>query len=115
MTIVLELSERPQAHYANSLENQYEYGKMASHANGGDAFGKRFWVRIGSTSRQNYNDAVRWYVRINKNWTRTDRMQYDAIEWPVRIRNELIGMLNDEIQTNKNWHELTRYSAMQYE
>lgn len=32
----------------------------------------------------------------------TREQEVSVIEWPVRIRNELIGMLNDEIQTNKN-------------
>ena len=48
--------------------------------------------------------------RIATYWVAADR------RWiPVRMYNESIRMYNDEIQTNRNWNELIRRSAMQYD
>ena len=43
-------------------------------------------------------------------WIAADRRRI-----PVRMFNESIRMYNDEIRTNRNWHELIRRSAMQYD
>ena len=43
-------------------------------------------------------------------WVAADRRRI-----PVQMFNESIRMYNDEIRTNRNWHELIRRSAMQYD
>ena len=48
--------------------------------------------------------------RIATYWVTADRRRI-----PVRVHNESIRMYNDEIRTNRNWHELIRRSAMQYD
>ena len=48
--------------------------------------------------------------RIATYWVAADRRRI-----PVRTYNESIRMYNDEIRTNRNWHELIRRSAMQYD
>ena len=48
--------------------------------------------------------------RIAMYWVAADRRRI-----PVRMYNESIRMYNDEIRTNRNWHELIRRSAIQYE
>ena len=48
--------------------------------------------------------------RIATYWVAADRRRI-----PVRMYNESIRMYNDEIRTNRNWHELIRRSAMQYD
>ena len=48
--------------------------------------------------------------RIAAYWVVADKRRI-----PVRMYNESIRMYNDEIRTNRNWHELIRRSAMQYD
>ena len=48
--------------------------------------------------------------RIATYWVAADRRRI-----PVRMYNESIRMYNDEIWTNRNWHELIRRLAMQYD
>ena len=48
--------------------------------------------------------------RIATHWVAQDRRRM-----PVRMYNESIRMYNDETRTNRNWHELIRRSAMQYD
>ena len=56
-----------------------------------------------------YDNAIVVH-RIATYWVAVDRRRI-----PVRMYNESIRMYNDEIQTNRNWHELIRRSAMQYD
>ena len=48
--------------------------------------------------------------RIATYWVAADRRRI-----PVRMYNESMRMYSDEIRTNRNWHELIRRSAMQYD
>ena len=48
--------------------------------------------------------------RIAAYWVAADRRRI-----PVRMYNESVRMCNDEIRTNRNWHELIRRSTMQYD
>ena len=48
--------------------------------------------------------------RIATYWVAADRRRI-----PVQMYKESIRMYNDEIRTNRNWHELIRRSAMQYD
>ena len=43
------------------------------------------------------------------------RVAADRLRIPVRMYNEWIQMYNDEIRTNRNWHELILRSVMQYD
>ena len=56
-----------------------------------------------------YDNAIVVH-RIATYWVAADRRRI-----PVRMYNESIRMYNDEIRTNRNWHELIRRSAMQYD
>ena len=56
-----------------------------------------------------YDNAIVVH-RIATYWVAADRRRM-----PMQMYNELIRMYNDEIQTNRNWHELIRRSAMQYD
>ena len=60
------------------------------------------------TSAIQYDNAIDAH-RITMYWVAADRRQT-----PVWMYNESIRMYNDEIRTNRNWHELIRRSAMQY-
>ena len=56
-----------------------------------------------------YDNAIVAH-RITTYWVAADRRRI-----PVRMYNESIRMFNDVIRTNRNWHELIRRSAMQYD
>ena len=56
-----------------------------------------------------YDNAIVAH-RIATYWVAANRRRI-----PVRMYNESIRMYNDEIRTNRNWHELIRRSAMQYD
>ena len=56
-----------------------------------------------------YNNSIVAH-RIATYWVAADRRRI-----PVRTYNESIRMYNDEIRTNRNWHELIRRSVMQYD
>ena len=56
-----------------------------------------------------YDNAIVAH-RIATYWVAADRGRI-----PVWMYNELIRMYNDEIRTNRNWPELIRCSAMQYD
>ena len=61
------------------------------------------------TSAIQYDNAIVAH-RIATYWVAADRRRI-----PVRMYNESIRMYNDEIRTIRNWHELIRRSAMQYD
>ena len=56
-----------------------------------------------------YDNAIVAH-RIATYWVAADRWQT-----PVRMYNESIRMYEDEMRTNRNWHELIRPSTMQYD
>ena len=56
-----------------------------------------------------YDNAIVAH-HLAKHWVAADRRRI-----PVRMYNDEIRMYNDEIRSNRNWHELIRRSAMQYD
>ena len=55
-------------------------------------------------------DNVIFAHRIGMHWVAADTRRIS-----VQMYNESIRMYSDEIRTNRNWHELMRRSAMQYD
>ena len=84
----------------------------------GESIRLRYDNTIGNTKNSHepmrtcaiqYDNAIVAH-RIATYWVAANRRRI-----PMRMYNESMRMYNDEIRTNRNWHEMIRRKAMQYD